>query len=51
MINLSTLVYCKFHTKFKKWEPVSLCPDSFNESDICIHQASQILSLKYFNSI
>ena len=30
------LVYCKFHPKFKKWEPVSLCPESFTKVDISI---------------
>ena len=36
---MSTLVYCKFHEKFKKWEPISLCPDSFNEEDISNSQS------------
>ena len=42
---LSTLVYCKFHEKFKKWEPISLCPDSFNENDIsCLKDITPIES-------
>jgi hypothetical protein len=41
---MSTLVYCKFHEKFKKWEPISLCPDAFNESDIC--DSSSITNLE-----
>ena len=31
---LNTIVYCKYHSKFNKWEPISLCPEAFSEEDI-----------------
>jgi hypothetical protein len=42
--NLNALVYCKFHDKFKKWEPISLCPDAFTENDVS--NVSDISSLE-----
>ena len=32
--NLHIIVYCKYHSKFNKWEPISVCPSAFNEEDI-----------------
>ena len=32
--NLQAYVFCNFNQKFKKWEPISSCPDSFSINDI-----------------
>ena len=32
--NLQAYVFCKFNQKFKKWEPISSCPNSFDTIDV-----------------
>ena len=32
--NLNAFVYCKFNNKFKKWEPISECPNSFEQTNV-----------------
>ena len=35
---LDAIIYCRFNSKFRKWEPVSLCPDNFKINDISLIQ-------------